>query len=268
MRKVAAACDSWLLAASFFLASERSFNRAEREGLNLLNPRAAPPSKQRHRPRRFKNAPLAATRNQYPHHVKDHNGEDLFLYGLADGKWEVKPPVELVPADFPEPFTGINYVRDEMPGNEWLLFVTAASDSWLIAVAFFLGARNCTFSKADRNRLFTLINDLPTLFDIVSEKAKEKPSDCNPSSKRFKPSAQAGGSKSSTRSKKAQGKESVSWYEVCGACGGRESHVDWICCDTCNHWFHDVCVNITPQEAKQAKGYECPYCSIMGKQTK
>ncbi|XP_039043320.1 PHD finger protein ALFIN-LIKE 5-like [Hibiscus syriacus] len=115
-----------------------------------------------------------------------------------------------------------------------------------------------------------MINALPTLYEIVSGKAKEKPSDCNPSRKRFKPSAQAGGSKSSSRSKREKGKERVSSDsdEACGACRGRESHKDWICCDFCNNWFHDVCVNITPDEAEKAATYECPYCSNPGKQAK
>ncbi|KAE8735305.1 hypothetical protein F3Y22_tig00000340pilonHSYRG00188 [Hibiscus syriacus] len=190
--------------------------------------------------------------------------EDLCLYGHPDGKWEVKPPVEDVPPDIPEPFRGINCPRD---GNNWLLSVAVASDTWLIAVAFHLGAVRI-FGKANRNSLFTMINELPTLFDIVSgnakEKAKGKPPDRNPSRKRFNPSAQAGCSRSSSRSKGAKGKERLSSDdEECGACGGRESHEDWICCDLCSNWFHDLCVNITPHQAEQAEGYECPYCLLL-----
>ncbi|RDX73912.1 Golgin candidate 5, partial [Mucuna pruriens] len=49
----------------------------------------------------------------------------------------------------------------------------------------------------------------------------------------------------------------------CGSCGGNYS-VDefWICCDTCNRWFHGKCVKITPQMAESIDKYKCPSCSM------
>nr|GEY26571.1 PHD finger protein ALFIN-LIKE 4-like isoform X2 [Tanacetum cinerariifolium] len=35
----------------------------------------------------------------------------------------------------------------------------------------------------------------------------------------------------------------------------------WICCDFCEKWFHGKCVKITPARAEKIKQYKCPYCS-------
>ena len=42
------------------------------------------------------------------------------------------------------------------------------SDTWLLAVAFYNGAR---LNKEGRERLFELINSLPTVYEVVSGKA-------------------------------------------------------------------------------------------------
>ena len=48
---------------------------------------------------------------------------------------------------------------------------------------------------------------------------------------------------------------------ICGACGDNNTPRFWICCDTCEKWFHGMCVKITPQRAKRIKRYKCPICS-------
>lgn len=73
----------------------------------------------------------------------------MCLYGHPSEQWEVNLPVEEVPPEIPEPVLGINFARDGMAEEEWLLLVAAHSDSWLLSVAFYFGARFC-FDRADR----------------------------------------------------------------------------------------------------------------------
>lgn len=134
-------------------------------------------------------------------------------------------PAEEVPPELPEPALGINFARDGMQRKDWLSLVAVHSDAWLLAVAFYYGAR---FDKNDRyprlcflplwlaesglasckqrgalagcfcyrdelgisllrlhsnllclllrrKRLFNMVNELPTVFDIVTgKKQKEK----------------------------------------------------------------------------------------------
>lgn len=67
--------------------------------------------------------------------------ENLCLYGLSNETWEVTVPAEEVPPELPEPALGINFARDGMPEKDWLSLVAVHSDAWLIAVAFYFGAR-------------------------------------------------------------------------------------------------------------------------------
>lgn len=75
--------------------------------------------------------------------------ENLCLYGRPDEHWEVNLPAEEVPPELPEPVLGINFARDGMQEKDWLSLVAVHSDAWLLAVAFFFGAR-FGFDKADR----------------------------------------------------------------------------------------------------------------------
>lgn len=75
--------------------------------------------------------------------------ENLCLYGLPNENWEVNLPVEEVPPEIPEPALGINFARDGMQEKDWLSLVAVHSDSWLISVAFYFGAR-FGFGKSDR----------------------------------------------------------------------------------------------------------------------
>ena len=46
-----------------------------------------------------------------------------------------------VPAEVPEPALGINFARDGMQRKDWLGLVAVHSDAWLMALAFYKGAR-------------------------------------------------------------------------------------------------------------------------------
>ena len=67
--------------------------------------------------------------------------ENLCLYGHPNESWEVTLPAEEVPLELPELALGINFARDGMNRKDWLSLVAVHSDSWLISVAFYLGAR-------------------------------------------------------------------------------------------------------------------------------
>ena len=110
----------------------------------------------------------------------------LCLYGFPNEQWEVNLPAKDVPPELPEPALGINFARDGMPEKDWLALVAVHGDAWLLAVAFYFGAR-FGFDKADRKRLFNMINDLPTIFEVVSKKqVKDKSSVSNHSSSKSK----------------------------------------------------------------------------------
>lgn len=38
--------------------------------------------------------------------------------------------------------------------------------------------------------------------------------------------------------------------------------VDWVQCDTCEQWYHNLCVGITAKKATELDSYVCPYCKI------
>jgi Alfin len=63
------------------------------------------------------------------------------LYGLPTEQWDVALPAEEVPPEMPEPVLGINFARDGMEERDWLALVAVHSDAWLLAVAFYFGAR-------------------------------------------------------------------------------------------------------------------------------
>ncbi|XVE54022.1 hypothetical protein DITRI_Ditri03aG0049100 [Diplodiscus trichospermus] len=207
--------------------------------------------------------------------------ENLCLYGHPNEQWEVNLPAEEVPPELPEPALGINFARDGMQEKDWLSLVSVHSDAWLLAVAFYFGAR-FGFDKADRKRLFAMINDLPTIFEIVTgtskKQAKEKSSVSNHSSNKSKSSSKARGSEPAKFSKSMQPKDEEEGLEeededededeqehgetLCGACGENYASDEfWICCDICEKWFHGKCVKITPARAEHIKQYKCPSCS-------
>ncbi|KAK2371226.1 PHD finger protein ALFIN-LIKE 5 [Trifolium repens] len=207
----------------------------------------------------------------------DPEKENLCLYGLLNEKWEVNLPVEEVPPELPEPVLGINFARDGMQEKDWLSLVAVHSDTWLLSLAFYFGAR-FSFDKTDRKRLFNLINELPTVFEVVTgaakKQVKEKSSVSNNSGSKSKSSSKARAPETQSRQPKAallpkDEEEGLEEHEddehgeaMCGACGDSNGADEfWICCDICEKWFHGKCVKITPARAEHIKQYKCPSCS-------
>ncbi|GFP85714.1 phd finger protein alfin-like 5 [Phtheirospermum japonicum] len=217
----------------------------------------------------------------------DPEKENLCLYGFPSEQWEVNLPAEEVPPELPEPALGINFARDGMQEKDWLSLVAVHSDTWLLAVAFYFGAR-FRFDKSDRKRLFNMINDLPTVYEVVTGAAKkqqkEKSSVSNHSSSKSKSNSKSRTSEIQAKIPKPppqlkdddeglddedddEGGEEEEDDEhgetLCGACGDNYASDDtfWICCDICEKWFHGKCVKITPARAEHIKQYKCPSCS-------
>jgi len=212
----------------------------------------------------------------------DPEKDNLCLYGLPNETWEVNLPVEEVPPELPEPALGINFARDGMQEKDWLSLVAVHSDSWLLAVAFYFGAR-FGFGKSERKRLFQMINDLPTIFEVVTGNVKQLPKDqsgppnnstkSKSSGKTSRPEPQPKAVKMSPAPPKEDddnGEEEDDDEEgeeeqgatLCGACGDNYANDEfWICCDICERWFHGKCVKITPAKAEHIKQYKCPSCS-------
>jgi hypothetical protein len=71
----------------------------------------------------------------------DPEKENLCLYAQSDGTWSVDLPCEEVPPELPEPALGINFARDGMQRQDWLALVAVHSDSWLLSLVFYKGAR-------------------------------------------------------------------------------------------------------------------------------
>lgn len=151
-----------------------------------------------------------------------------------------------------------------------------------------------------RKRLFSLINDLPTLFDVVTGRKPikdNKPSSDSGSKSRngtkvhlktvlicrffvflfLKKKQKWGllqrsieGQPKSTTPKPMEGsyedededeEEDEHGDTLCGICGGNYTQDEfWICCDVCERWYHGKCVKITPAKADSIKQYKCPPC--------
>ncbi|KAL0906885.1 hypothetical protein M5K25_025415 [Dendrobium thyrsiflorum] len=206
----------------------------------------------------------------------DPDKENLCLYGFPSEQWEVNLPAEEIPPELPEPALGINFARDGMREEDWLSLVAVHSDAWLISVAFYFGAR-FGFDKAERKRLFDMINDLPTIFEVLSRKHNARSSGPYYRSNKSKsiPKMQRAldpQAMMNTKGSQQQEEEDVDVEEeeeedehadaLCGACGENYGSGEfWICCDVCEKWFHGKCVKITPAKAEHIKQYKCPTCS-------
>ncbi|KDP24443.1 hypothetical protein JCGZ_25007 [Jatropha curcas] len=197
----------------------------------------------------------------------DPEKENLCLYGHPNDTWEVNLPAEEVPPELPEPALGINFARDGMDRKDWLSLVAVHSDSWLISVAFYFGAR---LNRHDRKRLFSLINELPTVYEVVTERKpiKEKPSSDSGSKsrgsiKRSSDGGQVVKSNPKLTEEVYEDDEDEHTETLCGSCGGSYSADEfWIGCDICERWFHGKCVKITPAKAESIKQYKCPSCNM------
>ncbi|KAL0354504.1 UNVERIFIED_CONTAM: PHD finger protein ALFIN-LIKE 5 [Sesamum radiatum] len=121
-----------------------------------------------------------------------------------------------------------------------------------------------------------MINDLPTVFEVVTGAAKkqqkEKSSVSNNSSNKLKSNSKSRTSETQVKMLKSQPKDEEEGLDeeeddehgetLCGACGENYASDEfWICCDICEKWFHGKCVKITPARAEHIKQYKCPSCS-------
>ncbi|XP_027349344.1 PHD finger protein ALFIN-LIKE 1-like isoform X2 [Abrus precatorius] len=208
----------------------------------------------------------------------DPDKENLCLYGLPNENWEVTLPVDEVPPELPEPALGINFARDGMNRRDWLSLVAVHSDSWLLSVAFYLGAR---LNRNERKRLFSLVNDLPTIFEVVTDRKPIKDKPAVDSGSKSRGSTKVRDLSSFLRSSDGQVKSNPKFadegYEddddehsetLCGCCGGNYNADEfWIGCDVCERWFHGKCVKITPAKAEGIKQYKCPSCSMKRNKT-
>ncbi|KAL6905478.1 hypothetical protein ACP4OV_003079 [Aristida adscensionis] len=205
----------------------------------------------------------------------DPEKENLCLYGLPNETWEVNLPAEEVPPELPEPALGINFARDGMNEKDWLSLVAVHSDSWLLSVAFYFGAR-FGFDKESRKRLFAMINNLPSIYEVITGTAKKEHKEKTPKSNSksnksgSKPSrhseTNSRGSKMPPPKDEEESDEEEEQQDeegaICGSCGqnyGQDQF--WIGCDLCDKWFHGKCVKITPAKAEHIKQYKCPFCS-------
>ncbi|EPS65611.1 hypothetical protein M569_09166, partial [Genlisea aurea] len=206
------------------------------------------------------------------HALCDPDKENLCLYGHPNETWEVNLPADEVPPELPEPALGINFARDGMRRRDWLSLIAMHSDCWLLSVAFYLGAK---LNRNERKRLFSMINDLPTCFEIVTERkpSKDKPSVDVGNKSRGSAKRSSDGQAKSNNAKAAAAaapaaEESYEEEEEdehgdaqCGSCGGNYNGEEfWICCDVCERWYHGKCVKITPAKAESIKQYKCPSC--------
>lgn len=207
----------------------------------------------------------------------DPEKENFCLVGYPSGRWSVTLPEEQVPSEIPEPALGINFARDGMRAKEWLALVAAHSEGWLFSVAFYFAAR-FGFDKTERKTLFNMINELPTVFEIVTAAAKkqlkERISLLDLSRCKLKPTSESkkrapveyhrGRSMDLDPNCAEDGQEDEEEHgtTMCGACGLQDGLDEfWICCDACERWFHGRCVKITPAKAQHLKHYKCSSCS-------
>ncbi|WJX92204.1 hypothetical protein P8452_73881 [Trifolium repens] len=185
----------------------------------------------------------------------DPDKENLCLYGFPDEEWKVTLPAENIPSELPEPSLGINFARSGMRKTDWLSLVATHSDSWLFGVASYYGYG---FNKSDRERLFSMINELPTILEVVdaaevvTDAAKKQVEEKSKSNSIAAPESQV-------KELEEEDDESI-LCEVCSMHYGQDTF--WIFCDFCEHWYHGKCVEVTPDMADVINEYKCPFCRI------
>lgn len=122
-----------------------------------------------------------------------------------------------------------------------------------------------------RKRLFSMINDLPTVFEVVTERkpVKDKPTADSGSKSRGSTKRSSDGQVKSNPKFADEGyeeEEDEHSETLCGSCGGNYNADEfWIGCDICERWYHGKCVKITPAKAESIKQYKCPSCMRRGR---
>ncbi|RVW42273.1 PHD finger protein ALFIN-like 1 [Vitis vinifera] len=113
-----------------------------------------------------------------------------------------------------------------------------------------------------------MINDLPTVFEAVTQGklVKDKPTmDSGSKSKSSTKRSIDGQVRNDLRPRDEGYVEDDDEHSetLCGSCGGNYNADEfWIGCDICERWFHGKCVKITPAKAESIKQYKCPSCSL------
>ena len=103
-----------------------------------------------------------------------------------------------------------------------------------------------------------MINDLPTIFEVVTGTAKKQRS----SEPQIKTTKAVQSKDEEEEGGLEEEEEEEHGETLCGACGENYASDEfWICCDICEKWFHGKCVKITPARAEHIKQYKCPSCS-------
>uniref|UniRef100_K3XN96 PHD finger protein ALFIN-LIKE n=2 Tax=Setaria TaxID=4554 RepID=K3XN96_SETIT len=112
-----------------------------------------------------------------------------------------------------------------------------------------------------------MINELPTVFEVVSGARQSKERSSMDNGGRAKPSVKQTHDPQIENNEKATDEaygedDSDHGETLCGTCGGIYSADEfWIGCDICERWYHGKCVKITPAKAESIKHYKCPSCS-------
>ncbi|XP_028777345.1 PHD finger protein ALFIN-LIKE 4-like [Neltuma alba] len=185
--------------------------------------------------------------------------EFLCLYGYPDGQWMVEPPMEDVPTDLPEPVLGINLARDMMPKEEWLSWVAAHSDTWLLSVAFFIGAR-FGFRQAQRQQLHDMIEELPTVSEVVVAEINKKRQQQR---KRKRTSSSASMQESYNERGRSKNMETETSKEMMKAEEEDEIKVEWVRCWRCHRHFHRQCVrDFSAKPRIDINNFLCTICHL------
>ncbi|XP_074264168.1 PHD finger protein ALFIN-LIKE 3-like isoform X2 [Silene latifolia] len=115
-------------------------------------------------------------------------------------------------------------------------------------------------------RLFNMINDLPTVYEAVTGKAKKQVERSKVSQHSSTKSKSHSNSVKHAKAIQPKEEDEENGDTLCGACGDTYSSNEfWICCDICETWFHGKCVKITPARAEHIKQYKCPSCTLSKK---
>ncbi|PON48069.1 Alfin [Trema orientale] len=203
----------------------------------------------------------------------DPERESLCLLGLSSGDWQVSPPGD-VPSKLP--LKALTYQEmgpqkragcAQLPRTvihgylHWLSILlldlpwTKLTDIVYVIVKFVIFELWET-----RQRLFTMINGLPTVYEVVKEATEKQPM-LKPSTRGKNPNE--GNPKNNIEDEELDDDEvnEVDGDNLCGICLKKDaSYRFWICCDVCDKWFHGKCVGITEASAKHIDKYMCPLC--------
>eukprot|EP00775_Hariotina_reticulata_P006250 gene6250-6487_t len=178
----------------------------------------------------------------------DPERENLCLYGLPDGTWSVDLPAEEVPPEIPEPALGINFARDGMQRKDWLALVAVHSDSWLLALAFYKGARLNKEQRYVQHNSSSLVLRTQGALTAVNANQNDK------------------GFKSMEEDYEDDDDQQDGWHDGEGdPCPGcrRLYRTDefWIACDKCDVWWCGRCSKMTEAKAEKTPSWQCARCT-------